>query len=155
MHVNRQILHLVRDALVASLPGVEVHLDRVDVLPARRCPAVLVREADTGGAISQLSAEGIQRRVLPVTVSSCVALAEGYGEAAYELGDRVERLLGADFDAAQPLVRTLRTMCPLGLELRGWRMFMSGEGETAIAVLMHSWHFTVAVYPAEPDIAIT
>jgi hypothetical protein len=155
MHVKRQILHLVHDALVQHLPGHAVHLDRVDPVPASRLPAVLIRESEAGGGIRPFSTEGHQQRTLLVAVSQCVAQANGYGDAADAIGLQVEQLFGADPQDASPLMQQLHGLCPMGIELQASRMFLSGEGETAIAVLMHTWKFTYVVHPAAPDVAIT
>lgn len=155
MHVKRQILHLVRAALLAALPGVEVHLDRLDPIPARRCPAALVREADAGESIAPLLLDGTQQRALLVTISLCVTATDDHGDAVDALGLLVEKLFGAEHDNAEPLVQQLITLCRLGIELRGSRPFQSGEGETAIAVLQHTWQFSYQVHQAAPDVAIT
>lgn len=153
MHVKRQILHALRDALAVALAPALVELDRLDPLPAGRCPAALIRESDRGEAITEVTAEGLQRRDLLVNVSLCVAQAAGYGELADALGLQVEQLLAG---AVLPdLTAALEGLCCFGIELRGSRLFMSGEGETTIAVLMHTWHFSYAVDPARPDLAIT
>lgn len=153
MHVKRQILHLMRDALTAAMPSASVYLDRIDPVPAARCPAVLVRESDRGEAIGDyLSMEGLQRRDLLVSVSLCVAVVDGWGDAADALGLQVEQLLAGE--TPPPLVDQLRALC-LDVGLAGSRMFMSGEGEYAVAVLMHTWRCSYVVNRAAPDIAIT
>ncbi|KQP39676.1 hypothetical protein [Pseudorhodoferax sp. Leaf274] len=153
MHVKRQILHALRVALAEAFASALVDLDRLDPVPAGRCPAILLRESDSGEGITKVTAEGIQRRDLPVSVSMCVARATGYGDEADALGLQVEQLLAG---GSQPdLTTDLEGLCCFGIALRGSRLFMSGEGETAIAVLMHTWIFSYAVDPAQPDVAIT
>ena len=153
MHVKRQILHALRGALAAAMAPALVELDRLDPVASQRCPAVLIRESDRGEGIAELTAEGLQRRDLLVNVSMCVAQSTGYGDAADALGLQVEQLLAG---GAQPELTTdLEGLCCFGIALRGSRLFMSGEGETAIAVLMHTWQFSYAVDPARPDLAIT
>lgn len=155
MHVKRQILRLLQQALQAGLSIKEIHLDRLDPLPAKRCPAVLVREDERGESIKPLDLDGTQERTLFVNVASVVAQVDGYGEAADALALQVELLLAAEDGAAIPFVQELTALCAGGIALATSRPVLSGEGDVAVAVTLHTWQFTYFVHPSRPDVAVT
>lgn len=156
-HVKRQIQHCLRDALQAHLPVTAAYLDRFEPLPARRCPAALLRESEAGERMREVTQEGLQRRDLLVDVALCVSLAasEDHGDAVALLGLQAEMLIAADLPERAPEIQRLHGLCPLGIELRASRTFFSGEGEEVVAVQRQVWQFSYAVDPARPDVAIT
>lgn len=151
MHVKRQIQHLLRSALASHLPVVDAHLDRIDTLLAKHCPAVLLRENEGGERMREVTTEGLQQRDLLVDVALCVAMGDDANEAAALLGLQAEKLIAADGSARAPEIQRLHALCPVGIELRQSRTFASGEGEHVIVVQRQVWQFSYLVYPDAPD----
>lgn len=158
--VRRQILQLVQSALreAGTDAGDTVLVERLNDLPAKRCPAILLRYAKVPETIGQLDLEGNQERTLSLLVACAIEGGEEFGEALDVFATQVETALAADVDQATPGMQRIHGMCAGGVGLApasGVDWFLSGEGENVVGVCMQTWNFTYYVHPARSYVAIT
>lgn len=147
-HVQQQVLEAVQAVLIAAATdaGSNVFLDRVDPVPAKSLPAILVYESDQGETAQPYTVHGLEQRTLSVVTAGVVKHCADAPKNARAFGLAVEVALNEDEGD------TLAALCKLGWRMVTSRQINSGEGENLVAAREQVWQFTYLVNPAAPDV---